>query len=444
MADRIKVSARDITKKIEIRDGLYPMERTKKLYGNLAQPSYVHGYSLAIEYMYNWFESKFPKNYFEGGIYVDGKHVLDDYKHFSKNNIKAKNPRARMGITVDYDFDREGVDLYAAPAELYLRRSNFQQSFFKDYDNDMFLGMNMRALRMNFAFKVRTSTRAQQLEAYNRMEMYFRVGATQQDSISVDFHIPKEIILSIAEKAAFDIVDGQVVDIIEFLEYLNRHSDLPFLFKIRAINQQPEYFIRVNGLYTHIAVRDKLQLDDGETQGKLSYNFHVEMAATLTIAIPHFYAFYCAEDITKSYNLKERDKGTIAIYSINVFEVPKVDENGWIISAETDYLAEKGDTNIDLSSLFSGKNSLAQAVQHDLTNGVSPSRFINIKVYHSDDVAKLVNTYMDWKTKTLRFIDGPIYQEETLHIVLYYDREYINELDIELNKYNSNRIESKN
>ena len=35
-----------------------------ELYNNLITPSYVHGYSLAIEYMQNWFVNKFNKNYF--------------------------------------------------------------------------------------------------------------------------------------------------------------------------------------------------------------------------------------------------------------------------------------------------------------------------------------------------------------------------------------------
>lgn len=443
MENRVKVSTEDIYKAIEVRDGIYPMEKINKLYGNLAQPSYVHGYSLGIEYMYDWFESKFPKGYFKGGIYVDGKHVLDDYKSLTKDIIKRENPRARMGVTVDYDYDREGVDMYSAPPELYLKRSEFQQSFFKDYDRELFLGMNMRALRMNFQFKVRTSTRAQQLDVYNRMEMYFRVGATQSDSISVDFHVPKDIILFIADKAGFDIKNDQVVDIIDFLEYLNSHSDLPFLFKMRAINQKLEYFIRINGIYTHIAVRDKLQLDDGEMQGKLSFNYHVEMQATLTIAIPHYYAFYSAEDMTKKYNLKEKDEGTIAVYSINLFEVPKTDENGWMMGAETDYMTDIGDSEVDLTTIFSGNNSLALAVKHDLTQGISPSKFINIKVYRSNDVAKLVDTYMDWKTKVLHF-KNKADSEEIYHIVIYYDREYINTIDTALNGYNSNRISSTN
>jgi hypothetical protein len=300
--------------------------------------------------------------------------------------------------------------------------------------------MHLRALQMNFSFKVRVNSRAEQLDLFNRMELYFRVGATQAENISADFHVPKSIILNIANRAGFEISNGEVVDIIEFINYLNSHSDLPFLFKLRAINQKPEYFIRLNGLYTHIGIKDKLQLDDGERDGKLDYNFHIEMNAVLTIPIPHFYIFYSATDLMTQIDLHEMSKDAVAIYSLNILEIPKVDENGWYQAAITDYMADKGDIVMDLSSIFSGDNILSRAINHDLTNGISPSRFINIKVYRNEDTAKICPITMDWNTKIAEFKDGPVKNEEVFHIAVYYDRAYINELEISSKNFNDNRL----
>lgn len=438
--DREVVSPEEIISTIVKKDN-NPGEKINKLYAAITLPSYVHGYSLAIQYMTQWFESKFDREYFKGGIYVDGKHVLDDYKKFSKNIVKGLNPRARIVPTIEYDYDRETVDNYLAPPEIYLRKSKYNESFFRDYDRDIFLGLDMKALRMNFSFKVRVSTRSQQLDIYNRMEKSFRIGATQSEDISADFHIPKSIILNIADRAGFEIKNGEVVDIVDFLEYLNKHSDLPFLFKIRAINQKLEFFIRLNGLYTHISTKDKLQLDDGERDGKLDFNFHIEMNATLTIPIPHFYSYYSASDITTVIETKEKDDA-VAIYSVNVFDIPKVDENGWAQAAITEYVTEEGDTEMDLSSIFTGDNILAQAINHDLNRGISPYKFINIKVYRGADVAKACNIKMDWNSK-IAYFEQPE-NEDRLSIVVYYDRNYINTLDIELNKYNQNRIYNNN
>ena len=441
MAEREPISTNEIEKKLAyMRRDNRPAEIRDKLYYNLAVPSYVHGYSLAIEYMYNWFESKFDSNYFKGGIYVDGKHVLDDYKHFSKNVVKGQNPRARIAPTVEFDYDREGLDSYLAPPDLYLRRTDFNESFFKDHTNKLYLGMTMRALRMNFNNKVRVNTRSQQLDIYKKMELAFRIGSTQSENISVDFHIPKFIMLDIAEKSGFKVCNGEIINIIDFLNYFNQHSDLPCIFKIRAINQKAEFFIRLNGLYTHIDTRDKLQLDDGERDGKLDFNFHVEINCVLTIPIPHFFAYYAASDIYSSVPYIEKNKDTVAIYSINPFEVAKSDEHGWNLAAVTEYQAEDGDTEMDLSSIFTGDNILTQAIQHDLTRGVSPYKFINIKVYRCNDLAIGCPIKMDWNSNIAYFETPEI--TEKLVIAIYYDRIYINNLDIELNNYNSSRIES--
>lgn len=443
------ISLADMQQQIELRDvpvsdaGIY---NVKKLYGNLALPSYVHGYSLAIEYMYDWFKSKFPKDFFRGGIYIDGKNVLDDYKRLNeyamKNIIKGQNPRARIAPTVEYDFDREGLDLYQAPPEIYLKRSNSQDAFFKDYERNMFLGFMPRALRMDFAFKVRVNSRSEQLDTFNRMELCFRNGSTQYSYISVDFHVPKYIITDIAKRAGFELDEkGEVKEILLFLEYLNQHSDVVFLFKLRAINQQPEYFIRINNLYTHIAVRDKLQLDDGERDGKLDFNYHVEMNAVLTIPIPHYYAYYAPEELMDSIAIKEANEGCVAIYSINLFEVPKVDEHGWNQGAITDYQCDKGDTEIDLSDIFgSTNNPLGRAIADSLKVGVSPFKFVNIKLYRDEDIQRNVKFTMDWKTNIITF-DHPE-DEGVIHIAVYYDRNYINELDSMHNVFSKRRINS--
>lgn len=418
----------------------YRLERAKYLYGNLALPSYVHGYTVGIEYMYNWFVSKFPKNFFRGGVYVDGKNVLDDYRRINeyanKNITKGQNPRARMSAMVEYDYDRDGIDLYTGSPEVFLRRSKYEESFFKDYDRDLFLGFVPRAMRMNFQFKVRVNSRSQQLDLFNQMELNFRNGATQAEDLSMDYHVPKKIMLNIAEKAGFEIKDGEVVEVVQFLEYLNRHSDLTFLFKLRAINLKAEFFIRVNNVYTHIAVRDKLQLDDGERDGKLDFNFSVEMAAILTMPIPHYFSYYAAEDLMMGVPMKEDNEGCIAIYSINKFDIPKVDEHGWPQGAVTFYQTDKGDTEIDLNPIIGGNNPLAKSINHDFTNGVSPSHFVNIKLIRDDDTRKQVLFHMDWENNKIIFEEPE--PERIIHIVIYYDREYISELEIEKDKlYNS-------
>lgn len=435
------ISAQEIENTITLPENRYGFERIKNLHANLALPSYVHGYSLAIEYMYNWFRSKFPNDFFRGGIYIDGKNVLDDYKRLNdyamKNIVKGQNPRARIAPVVDYDYDRDGIDVYYGSPTTYLRRSKFNDSFFKDQERDLFLGFVPRGLRMNFGFKVRLNSRSEQLDTYNMMELYFRNGSTQSEYISVDFHVPKHIILHIAEKAGFEIVNNEVVDVLDFIKYLNKHSSLPFLFKLRSINQQPEYFIRVNNIYAHISVMDKLQLDDGERDGKLDFNFHIEMNAVLDIPIPHYYAFYSAEEFTGDLVVKESND-CVAVYSINIFEIPEEDEHGWKNISETSYQTDKDEEFIDMSTIFAGDNPLSRAINHELTAGISPFKFLNIKIFKQNDLAREVDFEFDWKTKIATF-KSPA-EMDMLDIVIYCDMEYMNNINIELGKYNQSRL----
>ena len=119
-------------------------------------------------------------------------------------------------------------------------------------------------------------------------------------------------------------------------------------------------------------------------------------------------------------------------------DIPKQDEHGWIQAAVTQYATDKGETSMDLSSLFTGENILSRTINHDLVNGISPSHFINIKVYTEGDIAKNVPIRMDWKTKIAYFRDPQ--PEDILDIAVYYDREYLNELNISMESLNDNRV----
>ena len=427
-----------------VRPGMELNDRFQ-LYKSLAVPSYVHGYGLCIEYYKKWFEKRFSHDYFRGGIYIDGKHVLDEYKTFDQTPVKRENPRARIVPTLDTDFDRDGVDTYLASPQVYLRRSSYQDSFFKDYERKVFLGLSMKAMKMTFNTKIRVNTRAEQLDLLNYMQLNFRNGATHYEYLSLDFHVPRDLIVAIARIAGFNVVNEFVItDIVDFLHYFNRHSDIILLYKIRAINKQPEFFLRVKNVYTHILCKDKLNKDDGEKDGKLETNFSVEMENVVTMPVPAFYFLCNQTPIMVDYLLEPHTKDMTALYSINIYEIPEVDDNGWNQAAITSYVVDKDDEELDISSLFTGENILARSIDLSIKAGVSPSKFIDVKVFRNDDIKKKVNIKMDWNTRKAELVDGPAEQEEVYQIAMYYDRDYINNLDIAINHYDDNRISSDN
>jgi hypothetical protein len=445
-ANRVNVSPSQIMEEVtkdlpfERLVELYPnyVNQNFRLYKTMELPSYVHGYSLAIEYMRNWFVQKFPKNnntptgtYFNT-IYVNGSHVLDNWKNWNNYNIRREPPMLAIVPTLSPDYDRENIDMYMGDARIMLRASKLEDSFLKDYKNKIFLYLRLREMEMNFNFRIRVSTRSEQLDLFNKLELWFRVGTTQQDNISADFHIPYNIIIQIAKDAHFDINEenNTIVDIPAFVSYLNQHSSAPIIFKMRAINQKPEFFIRARNLYTHLAIRDKIQLDDGERSGKLNNNFHLDMNVQLHIPIPHFYAYMNQIPISDSIFVSEK-KPSIGIYSINNYKVEPENELGWPYIIMTSYAAEKGEDSIDISPLFDSETwPVAKVLHEDLKLSISPSGFLDIKVFHNQEYAYMngreANYHIDYKHMKI-ILDEEILDKGVMYeIFVYADMNYVN------------------
>lgn len=445
---RKKVSITDIEHTIHRHPVELPgheLEYRASLYRSLAMPSYVHGYSLAIEYMKSWFLNKFKANlgyeYFKC-VHVNGKHVLDDWKHFNNYNIKREKPMLAIVPSVDYDYDREAVDLYMADETIYLKRSNYDQAFFKDYKNHSYIGMGTRDMRMNFNYKIRVGSRAEQQWLFNHMEMWFRIGATQTNDLSIDFHVPYDIMMSLAYNLNFDIDErnNRIENIPGFLAHINQKSDHPFIFKMRAINQKPEFFIRMRDVPAHISTTNKLRLDDGEREGRLDNNFHVEMEAILTIPIPHYYVYFSRKPIHKSIMVSD-EKPNIGICSINFYEISPENKLGWDQFVQTSYLCEKGEQYIDIAGLFEGNGNVNEVLKYSISQYINPATFMQVVVLHDSDVALLVQYKMDFKNLRI-ILDEPMDSEEMLNIIIYVDKRYINETIINMNNYKNSRLEA--
>ena len=414
-----------------------------KLYKSLQLPSYVHAYSLAIEYMTNWYLREFPDNFYKT-VHINGKHVLDDWQHFNDYNIKREKPMLAVVPTLNTDWDRENLDQYLGGKDIMLKRSEAQTSFFRDYDNNQFLYLQMREMEMNFNFRSRVNTRSQQLDLYNKLELWFRIGATQQDYLSADFHIPYEMIMNVARDADFAIKDNKIVDIVSFMNYLNQHSDLPIVFKMRAINQKPEFFVRVKGLRAHITIRDMLQLDDGERDGKLDTNFHVDMQCILRIPIPHFYAYLSEDPIKVTIPITEV-KPNIGIYTIENLIFPKENNKHWLLIAQTSYSCEEGEKEIDLSEIFKNKDwNVNKVIDYYNKLGVNPNTFIEVGVWlagakHWNRRPKNIECHMDYTTMKL-YLDEPVYDKDILDFGIYCDMNMVNATVVNMEKINESRI----
>lgn len=408
-----------------------PMDKIV-LHRSLITPSTVHGYSLAIEYMRNWFLKQFDKDFFKT-VYINGKHVFDDYRRFNKTQLlKVEKPAVAIIPSVNYDYDRDMLDTYLGGRDLAINRvAIIQNGFLTDHDNNIYLGFRMRQLEMPFTFRVRVKSRAQQIDLYEYMQLAFRVGSSQGENISMDFHVPMEIMLNIAKDAGFEIKDEKIVDVVKFLSYLNAHSQIPFTYKFRAINGESEFFMRVDNLYMYISNTDKLSLDDGEREGQLDNNFHIEMNCILRVPIPHFYFYFSDKTIQNFYKARKEVSG---LYSFKILEPPYKNDKGWENYLSTDWVDEsKHVDSIDFKELIQG--DLLKVYNFNRSLNLSPAIFMDIIIFNGQ---KQLDIKIDWENLIVD-INQDLPDEDS-KICIYVDKEYVNDKLLYLQNANSTRL----
>ena len=312
----------------------------KKIYRNLCVPSHVHAYSVCVEFFKNYILSQFSASFFKT-VYIEGKHLFDDWAKLNINDlIKRGKPAIAIIPQLDTDYNREGIDANNYDLTYYARTFNYRDTFFKDRERDKYIAIAFEQMLMNFQVRIKVNTKAKQIDIMKYLKMALKVGATSGKYLDMDIHVPQEMLLALAQDVGFDVdlEKKEIKDPFKFLVYLNSKSEVPFIYKLRAINGRNEFFIRAKAMYTHIATPD-INIDDGERQGQVSSNYFIEFTTTVRMPAPKIYCYFTA----KHTNLIEfTDKaGNIKSYVANFANVPTLNERGWEQFFTLDYEDEK-------------------------------------------------------------------------------------------------------
>lgn len=412
-------------------------KHSKTLHQNLCIPSTAQSYSICIEYMKRWFLSLFEKNPFKS-IYVDGKNIFDDYRRMTAVELlKRQKPALAIIPSIDWAFNNDAIDAYSWGTKLYQTRSLYKDSFYKDSDHNSYLGIMMETLFMEFTFRIRLETRAQQLDMFKYLQLAGKVGGgTFGEDVDLDFHVPYDIMMAIAMDAGFEIVPAAdddetsypyVKNVQEFLAFLNSHSEIPFLYKLRTINGKNEYFIRMQNMYVHVRPTG-LSGDDGEREAVMSNNFNLEMTAEVRFPAPKFYAYYTdnSRNFRTVYSAWRQPTGIVSVaYTFKGIEVPDKNKYGWNKYLETTYESDPEDIDkplkIDLSALLN-EGDLGETIRHCLKTNVSPSIFLDVFATNGGET---LFGNINWTDFTYES-DKPIRGLNTF-LAFYIDMMYINE-----------------
>lgn len=403
---------------------IYKPKRIHQIHLNsdISVPSTIHGYSIGIQFMQKWFLDKFDKDYFKT-IFVSGKSVFDDYRRLSKRELlSVEKPAVSINPVLDVDYNRDYVDMYPGGLKTFARRTcTYDKAFFSDYETNTYLAMHLRLMRINFNFRIRVKTRAQQIDVFEFMKIAFKNGSTDEEFVDMDFHVPKEIMICIAKDNGYEVDEhGKVKDIIGFLQYLNAHSGLPFMYKLRAINGNNEFFIKVSHLRMHINCTDSLSLDEGERQGQLDNNFHIDMNCILSFPVPQFYAYYTDHTVELEKKLK---RDLLGLYNLSdVYQVPEINDKKWGLLISPNWINE--DTYLDTIEFgeLLNRPDLIKVLEHTRNVGLSPAIFLDIHLYNN---FKEIPIQIDWENYNI--IVKSVLDDKESTIAIYADRGYINE-----------------
>lgn len=415
---------------------LYDLDNIDELYSSISIPSAINSHSMAMAYMKDWFCKEF-KNYFKS-IYIEGKNILTDFRDQSSinKNIKVLKPALSISQQVQLDYNRDNIDLYQFGLKRYSRRSVFESSFFKDFKNNMFLAIALDQLQSNFTFRVKVSTKAQQIDLYKYMEMAFRVGSTQSDTIDMDFHIPYGLMLQVASDAGFEVKDEKITNVVGFIHYLNSHSVIPILYKYRTINGKNEFYLRFTQMYVNISNLDQLSADDGERLGMIDHNYIVEMNTVLKIPAPKMFMYYSRKEHTIFEQIQDDNETKTGLYSLKIPKIPETNENGWNIYLTTQVYEEDRSKpiTIDFTELFE-ESDVQKVIDYSRKMYISPSIFLDFKLYIGLEEVKY---RMDWDTLTA--YTDTVARNSNTDIAVYVDLAYMNDQlkklkDMESNKY---------
>lgn len=417
----------------------YEVKRNHKIYLNcdISVPSTIHGYSIGVEYMKKWFLDKFDDSFFKT-IFVDGKSVFDDYRRLSKKELLTiEKPALAIKSVLDVDYDRDFVDMYPGGLKNFARRTcTYDKAFFSDLETNNYLGLHLRLMKINVNFRVRVKTRAQQIDVFEYMRLAFKNKSTDIGYADIDFHVPKEIIICIARDNGFEVDDkGKVKDIIGFLAYLNAHSGLPFMYKFRAINGNDEFFIKVQHLFMHINCTDPLSMDEGERQGQLDNNFHIEMNCELKLPVPQFYIYYTDHTVELEKKLKRE---LLGLYNLSdVYQIPEMNDKKWELLIKTEWDNGFGNDYLDTIEFeeLIHRPDLEKLLNHTKKIGLSPEIFLDIHMYNN---FKEVPIEINWNTYEI--IVKSVLDIHLSQIAIYADRQYINEQLILLEKMYDSRV----
>lgn len=403
---------------------------------SMATPSLLHVESLATEYIKNFILSRIP-NYFNT-IYINEKHILDEYKRMDKTYNFISKPKPALAITprINYEYNNDYHNDNRFGADIVINQSQLDTAFIKDHKRNIYMALGLEVTELEYNIKMMVDTKGKQVDLYKRILNTIPIGTTRQFKIDLDFHIPLYLMIQLANDVGFNIEDGNIYECTRFLSYLNSKSVLPIIYKYRRVNGINEFFVRMRDFRIRLDMTDRPSLDDGVVDNQTVDRFMIDFNIRVHIPGPKWYGYYSDHIHNKIIEYSQSYEESVMIGEITTHTIPLVNDRGWNNYLNVDY--EEADSNaspeIDFTELFDSIR-MTDIIRDMVNMNLCPNDFIEIKTYNSDEELK-VN--MDWTTFIGKY-DKP-FKGITTYLALYIDTEFINNQITIKEKLKENRI----
>jgi hypothetical protein len=423
------LSTREVLERFGVTKGL-PIDIKKtchhKLKTNLIVAQLYQSYSLAIQYMNNWFYKRFPKNFFKHK-YLDLSHIHDQTQRYTMRElIKTNKPSAHITVDEDTEYNRSNIDLYNLGLTLYNNRCNYRDAFFIDRERNTYISIAFGEVRMEFGFNIHVSTKSVQDDVFALCDMAFRGGGSQKNYVDIDYPIPHELIGQVACDAGLCNEDG-MYEVNDMLHYFNMRSKLALMYKFNEATGNMEFFLRIPRCRIHIRT-SRIQKQQGQQRNMIYNDFGVNFTCEVFFPYLKFFAYYSLieREHLESYTVLDTKSFLFGITTLA--NIPAVDEHGWpwefrskyelSTKEEMEAFNNKQPVTIDIDPIFI--NELREVIDATKANAISPSRFINIMAFNWVDYIQVA---IDWENMKLTFTE-PLTSTE-IHFVVYIDKEFM-------------------
>ena len=441
------MSTEEVLNRFGRRD-LLPIEigksQERSLKTNLIIPPLYQAYSVAIQYMSNWFYKRFDdknKEFFKHK-YLDLSHVMDQMNHYPiREIIKNSKPSAHIMVEDDTEYDRNGVDLHNLGLTLYNNKARYKDAFFIDRIKNTYISLCFMELHMEFNFSIRVATKSVQDDIFAFCEMAFRAGGSEKHYIDMDYPIPPELIGQIACDAGLCNEDNKY-DVHEMLHYFNQRSKLALLYKFNQATGNMEYFIRIPKCRIHLRT-SKIQKQQGQLKGMIYNDFVINFRTELFFPSPKFFAYYSLIQRDHIKSITALDTKSFLFGLTKLCNIPPLDEHGWPWEFRSTYQLESPEElkafknkeliSISIDPLFI--EGLREAIEATKQIAISPSAFINIMAFN---YLRYIPVEINWCCMKLNFLE-PLESQE-IHLVIYVNKEFLHTTLGNIKQYKQARL----